>query len=117
MPGETRAIHGESVHGLDVDAETRCRHYHGPLDVIALRFRCCGHWYPCFECHAACADHAAEVWPVAEHRQCAVFCGVCGHHLTVQAYLTCDSRCPACGAGFNPGCAKHRHLYFEVVDG
>jgi uncharacterized CHY-type Zn-finger protein len=24
--------------------------------------------------------------------------------------------CPACGAGFNPGCAAHYHRYFEWVD-
>ena len=76
MTGETRAIHGERVRGLDLDAETRCRHYHSVLDVIALRFRCCGEWYPCFECHAACADHPAAVWKADERH----------HHAEPQAF-------------------------------
>ena len=113
MTGETRAIHGERVRGLDLDAETRCRHYHSVVDVIALRFRCCGEWYPCFECHAACADHPAAVWKADERHHHAVLCGVCGHRLTIAEYLGCESRCPACAASFNPGCARHRHLYFE----
>lgn len=112
MASETRAIHGETVHGLDVDPETRCRHYHGPDDVIALRFRCCGRWHPCFDCHEACADHPAEVWAVAERDRRAVLCGVCGHQLTVDEYLACQSRCPACATSFNPGCGRHHHLYF-----
>jgi uncharacterized CHY-type Zn-finger protein len=109
---EPRVVHGEAVHGLDVDPFTRCRHYHGPSDVIALRFRCCNRWYPCFECHAACAGHPAEVWPAAERQARAVLCGACGYQLTIAEYLACRSTCPACGAGFNPGCARHRHLYF-----
>ena len=113
MPGETRAIHGETVYGLDVDPQTRCRHYHGPDDVIALRFKCCRRWYPCLECHLASADHPAEVWASTERLVRAVLCGVCGHQLTIDAYLTCESTCPACGADFNPGCARHYHLYFE----
>ena len=37
---------------------------------------------------------------------------LCGTELSVHAYLTCESRCPACAAAFNPGCHTHRHLYF-----
>ena len=32
----------------------------------------------------------------------------------LRAYLACDSQCPACRARFNPGCHKHRHLYFAT---
>jgi uncharacterized CHY-type Zn-finger protein len=28
--------------------------------------------------------------------------------------LKCDSICPRCAGAFNPGCANHYHLYFEV---
>ena len=110
---EPSIIHGQPVYGLDVDAWTRCRHYHGPTDVIALRFKCCGRWYPCFECHAACADHPATIWAAEEFDARAVLCGACGHLLTVAEYLQCDAVCPRCGTGFNPGCARHHHLYFE----
>jgi uncharacterized CHY-type Zn-finger protein len=110
---ESRVIHGETVHGVDVDAATRCAHYHGLADIVAIRFYCCGRWYPCYECHRADARHAATVWPAAEHGTPAVLCGGCGHRMTVAAYLACDARCPSCGAAFNPGCARHHHLYFE----
>ena len=104
------------VHGLEVDPQTRCAHYRGSTDVIALRFKCRDLWYPCFECHTALADHPAQVWPRSEHNVEAVLCGVCGHLLTVTAYLECGSRCPACQAPFNPGCRNHCHLYFERED-
>lgn len=107
-------VGGVDVIGVDVDRETRCRHYHGPLDIVALRFRCCGDWYPCIDCHTELAGHAAEVWPLADRDAVAALCGACGHRLTVREYLACDSACPACGAAFNPGCALHHHLYFEM---
>ena len=37
-----RLIHGEEVHGVDVDPETRCAHWRSPLDIIAIQFKCCG---------------------------------------------------------------------------
>lgn len=104
------------VHGLELDAQTRCVHWRSPLDIIALKMRCCGAYYACRDCHDALADHAAEVWPPAAFDAKAVLCGACGHELTVSDYLACGSRCPQCGAGFNPGCHKHRHLYFAVEE-
>jgi len=112
-PSVRRRVHGVDVLGIDIDAETRCRHYAGPTDVIALKFYCCNAWYPCIDCHRAVADHAPGVWPVSEREERAILCGVCGHQLTIAAYLACESTCPECGAGFNPGCALHHHLYFE----
>ena len=111
---EFRKVHGHAVQGIDVDAQTRCAHWQGPMDVIALRMKCCGAWFPCFECHAALADHPAQVWPLAQRTQGAVLCGVCGGVLSVSGCLACDSPCPACGAAFNPGCQTHLHLYFEL---
>ena len=99
-----------------MDAQTRCAHYHGPTDVIAMRFRCCGEWFPCIECHREVAGHEVEVWPLAERDREAVLCGVCGRRLTIAEYLGCDSTCPACGAAFNPGCANHWHHYFEMEE-
>ena len=112
-----RRIHGIDVLGVDVDAETRCGHYAAPADVIALRFKCCDAWYPCIDCHRALTGHQVEVWSIDERLERAVLCGVCGAALTVAAYLGCGSRCPHCAADFNPGCALHHHLYFEVDHG
>jgi uncharacterized CHY-type Zn-finger protein len=103
-----------TAHGLDLDPQTRCAHWHGPLDVIALKMRCCGAYYACRECHDALAGHPARVWPKAEWDQPAVLCGACGTELSIRAYLACASQCPVCGAGFNPGCYMHRHLYFAT---
>jgi uncharacterized CHY-type Zn-finger protein len=108
-----RLIHGEEVHGVGVDPETRCAHWHSPLDIIAIRFKCCSRWYPCFECHQETAAHEATVWPASEFGEPAILCGACGQQLSVHEYLACESRCPGCGNGFNPGCKKHLHLYFE----
>lgn len=101
------------VHGVALDAETRCVHYHGALDIIAIKMRCCGIYHACRECHDELAGHAAEVWPQAEWHKKAVLCGACGSELSVHAYLACENRCPACRAPFNPGCKNHHHLYFE----
>jgi uncharacterized CHY-type Zn-finger protein len=109
-----RLIHGEEAHGVEVDAETRCAHWHSPLDIIAIKFKCCGRWFPCFDCHSELADHAAAVWPADEFDERAILCGACGAKLTIEQYSNCESMCPACGAAFNPGCSKHRHLYFAL---
>ena len=100
------------VLGPTVDDQTRCIHYRTPLDVIAIRFACCGEFYPCHLCHAETADHPARQWPVAERDEHAVLCGVCSATLTIADYLEADA-CPACGAAFNPGCKLHTELYFE----
>jgi len=105
-----------TVHGLDLDPETRCAHWRSPLDVIAIRMRCCDRYYACRDCHDALEAHSVQVWPKAEWDQPAVLCGVCDHQLTVVEYLASESRCPACEAEFNPGCRKHHHLYFEDLD-
>lgn len=101
------------VLGATVDDQTRCVHYRGPLDVVAIRFHCCGEFYPCFRCHAEAAGHEPSVWPREEFDTPAVLCGVCGSTLTITAYLSADS-CRSCDAPFNPGCALHHPLYFEV---
>ncbi len=104
------------VHGVAVDDQTRCAHYHGASDVIAMRFKCCGEWFPCIDCHREVAGHPVEVWPLSERAQEAVLCGVCGRRLTIAEYMGCASICPGCGAGFNPGCSNHWHYYFEMEE-
>ncbi len=106
-------VHGVPVYGVDVDAQTRCAHYHSDVDVIAIKFPCCSRFYPCHLCHDTVADHAAKRWPVADFDQEAVLCGACGNLLTINTYLSGDSTCPHCLAHFNPGCKTHRHLYFK----
>lgn len=102
---------GPRVLGPTVDDETRCIHYRTPLDVVAIKFECCREYYPCHACHAETAGHDATTWPRDARGERALLCGVCRHELTIDAYLGRDD-CPACGAAFNPNCARHRHLYF-----
>jgi len=103
------------VRGIEVDGQNRCAHWRSQLDVVAIKMKCCGEYYACKDCHDALAGHAARVWPRAEWDETAVLCGACGHEMSVRAYLDCADRCPACGAGFNPGCHLHKHFYFETI--
>jgi len=57
----TRVVHGIEVHGIDVGAMTECAHYHSGLDIVAIRFKCRGLYYPCFSCHEALAQEAAAL--------------------------------------------------------
>ncbi|HUG27919.1 MAG TPA: CHY zinc finger protein [Gemmatimonadales bacterium] len=99
---------------MDTDRETRCAHYHGPLDRVAIRFRCCQRYYCCHACHEECESHEAVPWPPEEFDLAAVLCGACGQELTIYEYLASGSRCPRCDAGFNPRCAAHYPRYFQV---
>ena len=102
------------VRGINLDAHTRCQHYHGPTDIVAIKMKCCGVYYACKDCHAALADHRIEIWPEDEWRQKAILCGACGVELTIRQYKESESRCPACRAQFNPKCREHYHLYFQA---
>ena len=108
-------IHDVEVRGTNVDRQTRCEHYHSAFDIIAIKFNCCGDWFPCFECHTENAAHPAKVWATEDFETKAILCGNCGYRLSVTEYLKCDSVCPKCRSLFNPGCAKHYHLYFETA--
>jgi uncharacterized CHY-type Zn-finger protein len=100
--------------GKLLDDQTRCEHYHSPLDVIAIRFACCETYYSCYECHRELAGHEPQRWPRARFDEPAVLCGVCRTELTATVYFGCGYRCPSCAAAFNPGCGMHEHLYFET---
>jgi uncharacterized CHY-type Zn-finger protein len=102
------------VKGQSVDEQTRCVHYHSALDVIAIRFKCCDTYYPCYFCHEETAGHAAEVWPKHLFNTKAILCGVCKGEMSVAEYHNCQYHCPSCNAPFNPKCSNHDHLYFEV---
>jgi uncharacterized CHY-type Zn-finger protein len=103
------------IHGINLDAQTRCVHYRTDLDVIAIKMKCCGVYYACKDCHEALAGHPIEVWPQAEWTHLAVLCGVCGVEMSIAQYLSSGYACPHCGAAFNPGCSKHFADYFEAA--
>jgi len=104
-----------AVRGLALDDETRCAHWRSPLDIVAIKMRCCGTYYACKDCHEALAGHRIEVWPRAEWAAPAVLCGACGAEHSIETYMHSGDRCPACGAGFNPGCRNHYRFYFEEI--
>jgi uncharacterized CHY-type Zn-finger protein len=102
------------VHGVDVDRETRCAHWHSPLDIITIKFKCCGEWYACSECHTGLTGHDPARWQGDEFEERAILCGHCRSRLSIREYLNSHSTCPRCTASFNPACAKHYDLYFEM---
>jgi len=110
--GELR-VDRPRVYGAVVDDATRCVHYNGPTDIVAIEFRCCGRFYPCFQCHADAETHPLERWAPEQWSARAILCGACGHTLPINEYRSV-SGCPSCGAAFNDGCRLHAHLYFEV---
>ena len=102
------------VRGVNLDPQTRCEHYHGHADIIAIKTKCCGVYYACKDCHNALADHPIRVWPEEEWGKPAILCGACGLELTIHQYMKSESRCPGCWEQFNPGCRNHYHFYFEM---
>lgn len=102
------------VRGLDLDAQTRCTHYHGQTDIIAIKMYCCGVYYACKDCHDELADHKIKVWPKSEWNEKAILCGVCRTELCIRDYLQGGYVCSACGANFNPKCQSHRDHYFAL---
>lgn len=111
-----RRVHGIPVRGVGIDPETRCEHYDGVNDVVAIRFPCCERYYACWECHESISDHEAEVWGRDSNDRLAILCGACGCQLPIARYLTDPTTCPKCEANFNPGCIDHHHRYFEPRD-
>nr|WP_318153097.1 CHY zinc finger protein [Metabacillus arenae] len=107
-------MNGIQVYGETVDEQTRCVHYHTEKDIIAIKFYCCKTYYPCYQCHEQSAGHSIKVWPKTEFNEKAILCGVCKHELTINQYFQSHSVCPYCHSSFNPGCNRHKHLYFEA---
>jgi uncharacterized CHY-type Zn-finger protein len=98
------------LRGVSVDAQTRCLHYDGPTDIVALKLG--DAFYPCHACFDATAPPTTEDVRAGLDEP-AVLCGACRVVLTPRAYLASGYACPSCGAAFNPGCAAHRALYFR----
>ncbi len=100
--------------GKITDEFSRCIHFHSSLDVIAIKFKCCNEYYPCYNCHEEEADHEHEAWNKNEFDSKAVLCGICKNEMTITEYLASGNQCPFCHVAFNPNCNKHYYLYFEV---
>lgn len=103
------------VYGPIVDEETRCVHYHTPLDIIAIKFKCCNKFYPCYKCHEESEQHPIQRWSKEEFNEPAILCGHCKHTLGIEEYMSV-ANCPYCGASFNRRCKNHYHIYFEVPE-
>ena len=97
------------IHGLDLDDNGRCRHYHKNCDVVALKCSACGRYYACYECHDALEDHTFAATDLTEEYP--VLCGNCHTTLTREEYLT--GSCVHCGFSFNPNCKLHYGIYFR----
>lgn len=115
LPGivHLKNIYVMIVKGKPMDAQTRCVHYHSLLDIIAIKFKCCNDYYPCYHCHAEEAGHLPMVWRKAEFDTKAILCGVCKSEMSITEYKACNYLCPFCSAPFNPKCINHDPLYFE----
>ena len=126
------------MHGPTIDEQTRCVHYNTALDVIAIKFVCCGRYYPCFECHAESEQHPAAQWPRSRWGEPAILCGGCRSELSIDEYklalaaasaapaaggcgavgqqgsavASVGAQCPRCGIPLNERCSLHSHLYF-----
>lgn len=96
-----------------IDSETRCSHYHGEHDRIAIKFYCCGEYFPCYQCHEEHGCGETKVWPKRKWNEKAILCGACQTELTIEEYMNSGYVCPSCSAQFNPGCRLHDHLYFD----
>lgn len=101
------------IYGQLLDNETRCVHYHGETDIIALQCAKCRKFYPCYQCHNEAEDHLFQVWQSHEFIEQAIYCGHCHSTLSITTYLK-STKCPRCQHPFNPNCAKHYHLYFQI---
>ena len=100
--------------GKLVDDQTRCEHYHSKQDIIAIKFKCCDTYYPCFECHQESTNHQPQVWSKDEFNILAILCGNCKQEISINNYMHSNHQCPNCNASFNPKCTNHYHLYFEI---
>lgn len=102
------------VKGKMIDDETRCVHYHSEQDIIAIKFKCCKTYYPCYYCHEETVDHQPEKWAVKDFDTAAILCGKCKSELPINEYLKCNNQCPVCKSEFNVHCKNHHHFYFDI---
>jgi uncharacterized CHY-type Zn-finger protein len=101
--------------GILYDNQTRCIHYHSNKDIIAIKFKCCEIYYPCYFCHKEMQTHNILKWNRNDFNKKAILCGVCKNELTIYYYLNSNFKCPYCHSQFNENCRLHYHLYFEFA--
>jgi uncharacterized CHY-type Zn-finger protein len=101
------------VFGKTIDHQTRCIHYQSRKDIIAIKFKCCNRYYPCYQCHNLAEHHAPVTWEKKHFSEKAILCGCCKQEITITEYLNGDNTCPNCNSSFNPKCSLHYHLYFD----
>lgn len=107
-------LHKIEIKGKTIDDNTRCIHYHSPVDIIAIKFKCCNEYYPCYQCHKEEVNHPTQLWSKEGWNEKAILCGACKTELTIRQYMDSGNQCPNCGAAFNPNCSNHYHLYFGM---
>ncbi|GMM35233.1 Hot13 protein [Saccharomycopsis crataegensis] len=106
-------LSSHTVCGLLVDRQTRCVHYHSPLDIVALKFKCCKTFYPCHQCHPL--SHMVRRYNNKDlEHETVVLCGQCHRGLKFNEYANGEYRCKYCDCDFNPKCEGHHKLYFDL---
>lgn len=106
---------GVTIYGEWIDRNTRCKHWNLELDVIALKFKCCDRYYPCYLCHAENVEHEACRWLGQELSLVPmVVCGVCYHQYTYMEYSNTGYTCVNCLSNFNPKCSLHTEHYVDI---
>lgn len=101
--------------GQLVDTQTRCRHYHSALDIIAIKFKCCGIYFPCYKCHQELESHDIIRWNNLDLKaEKVILCGSCSSILYYKEYSANDNKCSYCSSDFNPNCSLHYGLYFDI---
>ncbi len=103
-----------NVQGSIVDEMTRCEHYNSPLDIIAIKFKCCNKYYACIHCHNENEKHEVVLWNKDEHHTKAILCGNCNDEMSIDVYFNCNNQCPSCNSAFNPKCSNHYRYYFQL---
>lgn len=117
MNGDPARIKRINVAGKCIDKNTRCLHFSSEKDIIAIKFKCCNSFYPCYKCHLECANHSIIRWTrhdLCEKDKKVILCGACQNALTFYQYSKGDFECLFCKGKFNPGCALHYNLYFDL---
>lgn len=104
----------KEIKGKLIDDSGRCEHWHSPLDIIAIKFYCCGDYYSCYQCHEAEANHYIKSWPNEMWDQKAVMCGNCAKEMSITDYMNSRNACPNCQSDFNPNCSYHWGKYFDL---
>lgn len=108
--GEFRPI---EVHGNLVDSSTRCIHYYSEFDIVAIKFKCCGKFYPCYKCHEENETHEIVKWSATEFSEQSILCGNCKETISILEYFQV-SECPKCRGKFNVNCELHYGIYFSM---